>query len=158
MKQIQREVAFAELMPLIEDSFRQGLSVTLPVTGNSMRPLFRHKRDSVVLSTCDPYFLKRGDVPLYRRDNGQYVLHRIVRVDEDTYTLTGDAQGELEVGLPKQNVVAVMTGFIRKGRVIDCRRNFGYRIYVAVWMCLRPLRPLLVRAWRKLRGFFRNKK
>ncbi len=150
MKRIQREVAFAELMPLIEDSFRQGLTVTLPVTGNSMRPLFFHKRDSVVLSACDPSSLKRGDVPLYRRDNGVYVLHRIVRVDEYTYTLTGDAQWELEVGLPKENVLAVMTGFIRKGKEVDCRR-FGYRVYVAVWMWLRPLRPLIVRTWRCLR-------
>ena len=155
MKQIYREVAFAEMMPLIEDSFRQGLTVTLPVTGGSMRPLFFHKRDSVVLSACDPYALKRGDVPLYRRDNGQYVLHRIVRVGNDTYTLTGDAQWKLEVGLPKQNVVAVMTGFIRKGRAVDCR-NFGYRLYVAAWMCLRPLRPLFARVWRGLRKVFRK--
>ncbi len=157
MKQIHREVAFDELMPLIEDSFRQGLTVTLPITGNSMRPLFSHKRDSVVLSACDPHSLKRGDVPLYQRDNGQYVLHRIVRVDEDSYTLTGDAQWELEVGLPKENVLAVMTAFIRKGKAIDCH-TFGYRVYVTVWMRLRPLRPMIVGVWRKLRGFFQNKK
>lgn len=157
MKQIQREVAFAELMPLIEDSFRQGLTVTLPITGNSMWPLFSHKRDCVVLSACDPYSLKRGDVPLYRRDNGQFVLHRIVRVDEDTYTLTGDAQWQLEVGLPKKNVLAVMTGFVRKGKEVNCR-HFGYRVYVALWMCLRPLRPMMVRVRRKLRSILKNKK
>ena len=151
MKRIQCEVAFDELMPMIEDSFRQGLTVTLPITGNSMRPLFRHKRDSVVLSACDPHSLKRGDVPLYRRDDGRYVLHRIVRVHSDTYTLTGDAQWQLETGLPKENVLAVMTGFIRKGKAVDCR-NFGYRIYVTVWMWLRPLRPLIVRVWRALHG------
>ena len=149
MKRIQREVAFAELMPLIEDSLRQGLTVTLPVTGNSMRPLFRHKRDSVVLSACDPYSLKRGDVPLYRRDNGVYVLHRIVRVDEDFYTLTGDAQWALEVGLPKKNVLAVMTGYVRKGKKVNCC-SFGYRVYAALWMWLLPLRPLIVRVWRAL--------
>ena len=82
MKPTVNEVSFAELMPIIEDAFSQGLSVTLPITGNSMRPLFRHKRDSVVLSACDPYSLKRGDVPLYQRENGQYVLHRIVRVKQ----------------------------------------------------------------------------
>ncbi len=157
MKHVHREVAFAELMPMIEDSFRQGLTVTLPVTGGSMRPLFFHKRDSVVLSACDPRLLKRGDVPLYRRDNGQYVLHRIVRVEEDTYTLTGDAQWELETGLPKDNVLAVMTGFIRKGKAVDCR-NFGYRVYATVWLWLRPLRPFIIRTWRALRRFFRNQK
>ena len=151
MKHIQREVAFTELLPLIEDSFRQGLTVTLPITGRSMRPLLLHKRDSVVLSACDPHSLIRGDVPLYRRDNGQYVLHRIVHVCQDTYTLTGDAQWELETDLPKENVLAVMTGFIRKGKAVDCR-SVGYRVYVAVWMWLRPFRPLIVRIWRTLHG------
>ncbi len=151
MKKIQREVAFDDLMPFIEESFRQGLTVTISVTGNSMKPLFFHKRDSAVLSACDPHSLKRGDVPLYRRDNGQYVLHRIVRVEKDSYTLTGDAQWKLEVGLPKDNVLAVMTGFVRKGKSVDCQ-NFGYRVYVTVWMWLRPLRPLIVRVWRALHG------
>ena len=150
MKRIEREVDFAELMPLIEDSFRQGLTVTLTVTGRSMRPLFFHKRDSVILSACDPYSLKRGDVPLYRRENGQYVLHRIVHVDEDSYTLTGDAQWQLETDLPKNRVLAVMTGFIRKGKTVDCC-NFGYRVYKTLWMWLLPLRPFIARVFRALR-------
>lgn len=152
MKHIQKEVAFAELIPLIQDSFRQGLTVTLPITGGSMRPLLFHKRDSVVLSACDPHSLKRGDVPLYQRNNGEYVLHRIVRACEDTYTLTGDAQWELEIGLPKEHVLAVMTGFIRKGKAVDCQ-NFGYRVYTTVWLWLRPLRPFIFRIGRV---FFRH--
>ena len=151
MKRLEQEVDFAQLMPLIEDSFRQGLTVTLTVTGRSMRPLFFHKRDRVILSACDPYSLKRGDVPLYRRDNGQYVLHRIVSVYDDTYTLTGDAQWQLETDLPKDHVLAVMTGFIRKGKTVDCH-HFGYRAYTALWMWLLPLRPFIARIFRALQG------
>ena len=151
MKPTVNEVSFAELMPIIEDAFSQGLSVTLPITGNSMRPLFRHKRDSVVLSACDPYSLKRGDVPLYQRENGQYVLHRIVRVKPDTYTLVGDAQTELEHSLQKDRVCALMTGFIRMGKKTDCR-SIRYRLYVTVWMWLRPFRPSVFSLWRRLRG------
>ncbi len=150
MKRITEEISFRELMPLIEDSFRQGMTVSLTVTGRSMTPLFRHKRDSVTLAPCDPYSLKRGDVPLYRRDNGQYVLHRIVRVQPDTYTLVGDAQSELEVGLPKQNVCAVMVGFKRKGKAVTCG-NVLYRAYSWVWMFLRPVRPLIFKIARRLR-------
>ena len=43
MKKVQSQVAMADLLPMIEDSFRQGLTVTLGVTGNSMLPLFRHE-------------------------------------------------------------------------------------------------------------------
>ena len=150
MKRITEEISFAELMPLIEDSFKQGMTVFITVTGCSMSPLFRHKRDSVTLAPCDPSSLKRGDVPLYRRDNGQYVLHRIVRVLPDTFTLVGDAQTELEIGLPKQNVCAVMVGFTRKGKVVSCS-NVLYRAYSWLWMLLRPVRPLLFKIARQLR-------
>ncbi len=151
MKHVTQEISFDELMPMIEESFSQGLSVSLTVTGCSMSPLFRHKRDSVILAPCDPCSLKRGDVPLYRRDNGQYVLHRILRVLPDSYTLAGDAQSALEVGLPKQNVRAVMTGFVRNGKQTDCT-NGWYRAYSSIWMLLRPVRPLLFKIARRLRG------
>lgn len=150
MKPTELTVAMAELLPIIEDSFRQGLTVTLGVTGNSMLPLFRHKRDSVILSPCDPSSLKRGDVPLYRRLDGKFVLHRILRVNNDTYTLAGDAQHELEIGLPKSCVVAVMTGFIRKGKTVSCRHVL-YRMYSVGWMWLRPVRPYLFRVASRLR-------
>ena len=150
MKKIQAQVAMAELWPMMEDSFRQGLTVTLGVTGNSMLPLFRHGRDSVILSPCNPEALKRGAVPLYRRPDGQFILHRILRVKKDTYTLAGDAQTELETGLPKTCVLAVMTGFIRKGKTVSCRHPL-YRLYSAVWMLVRPLRPLIFRAASRLR-------
>jgi hypothetical protein len=115
-----------------------------------MRPMLLHKRDSVVLAPCDPCSLKRGDVPLYRRDNGQYVLHRIVRVLPDTYTLVGDAQTELEVGLPKQNVRAVMVGFVRNGKQVDCHK-WWYRMYSWMWMLVRPIRPFIFKIARFLR-------
>ncbi len=155
MKRIEYEVAFEELMVLIEESFKQGLSATITVTGDSMVPLLRHKKDSVILSACDPYSLKRGDVPLYRRDNGQYILHRIVKVNPDSYTLAGDAQSELEYGLPKTNVCALMTAFTRNGKVISCR-GLRYRLYVLVWLWLRPIRPYIFSLYRQLRRGYRR--
>lgn len=140
----ENRVPFAQIMPMIAESFRQGLTVTITVTGNSMWPLFSHKRDCAVLSECDGQQLRRGDVPLYQRPDGQYVLHRIVKVKSDVYVLTGDAQKELEY-LPKSCVVAVMTAFVRKGKTIDCQ-NKWYRAYVSFWMMLRPFRPFLIRS------------
>lgn len=154
MKPVEMTVPLADLLPMIEDSFRQGLTVTLGVTGNSMRPLFAHKRDCAILSACDPQSLRRGDVPLYRRPDGTFVLHRILRVQADTYTLAGDAQHQLEVGLPKDCVLAVMTGFIRKGKAGSCR-SVAYRLYSTVWMWLRPLRPFIFRAVARLRRWRR---
>ncbi len=144
----------AELLPMIEESFRQGMTVTLGVTGNSMFPLFRHQRDSVILSPCDPHTLRRGDVPLYRRLDGRFILHRIIKAERDTYTLAGDAQRELERNLPKECVLAVVTGFIRKGKTVSCRHPL-YRAYSTLWMWLRPLRPLIFRVGSRLRRWMK---
>ncbi len=157
MKITRSQVAMATLLPLIEDSFRQGLTVTIGITGNSMLPLLRHGRDSVILSACDPRSLKRGDVPLYRRADGHFVLHRILRAEKNTYTLAGDAQTELEVGLPKESVLAVMTGYIRKGKTVSCR-NVWYRLYSALWMLIRPWRPFVMRAAFRVWGWIACKK
>lgn len=154
MKPVEMTVSLADLLPMMEESFRQGLTVTLGVTGNSMRPLFAHKRDCAILSPCDPRALRRGDVPLYRRPDGTFVLHRILHVQEDTYTLAGDAQRKKEVGLPKECVLAVMTGFIRAGKTGSCR-SIPYRLYSTVWMWLRPLRPFIFRAVARLRRWRR---
>ncbi len=143
MNIVTKETSFDNIMPLITESFRQGLSVTIPITGRSMRPLFLHKRDRAVLAKCEPLCLRRGDVPLYQRPGGQYVLHRIVRVEKECYVFAGDAQRKTE-RLPKTCVLAVMTGFVRKGRSVTCNA-VTYRLYVWWWMLLRPLRPLIFR-------------
>ena len=128
----------SRLMPLLE----QQLEVAIPVTGNSMYPLWKHSRDTVVLTRCDPYTLKKGDVVLYCRASGQAVLHRIIKVHRDSYDLCGDAQVELEWDIPKSSVLAVMCRYSRKGREYSTAQ-FIYRVYSALWIRLRPLRRVL---------------
>ena len=43
--------------------------------GDSMKPLIRQGKDLLIIEKADGR-LKKYDVPLYRRDSGQYVLHR----------------------------------------------------------------------------------
>lgn len=143
MTTIQQTRPMAELWPMMEEAFRQGLSATIGITGYSMRPLLWPKRDSAILSPCDPEALRRGDVVLYRRADGSFILHRIVRAGEHAYTMAGDAQKELEYDVPKDAVLAVMTGFIRKGKTVSCRKGW-YRAFTVLWLLLRPLRPWIL--------------
>lgn len=120
-----------ELMPLICERLKTGQSVKLSPRGISMLPMLREGIDSVVLS---PVFdrLKKYDIPLYRRPNGQYVLHRIVKVTGEGYTCVGDNQYRREHGVAHENVVAVVTAFTRGDRVYDVSA-FSYRIYCCIW-------------------------
>ena len=57
----------------------EGVEVTFPVNGRSMRPFIEGGRDSVVL--VKPGEVKRLDVVLARTDTGRFVVHRIVSLD-----------------------------------------------------------------------------
>ena len=139
----------ASLSPLIEELLDQGHSVELTVTGNSMRPLLRHRVSRVRLASVEE--LKRGDVPLYRRDNGGFVLHRIVSIDGETFTCCGDNQWHLESGLNLDQVLAVVTDFSRGGERWTSCQNPLYGIYWRFWVGIRPLRRVVFGGLRRMR-------
>lgn len=152
-----------ELSPIMEACIAEGSEVILTVTGNSMRPLLRHRRDQVVLKRNDRSLLQVGDVPLYRRENGQFVLHRVVGVEEAGYILCGDGQWEKEYGVSGRSIVAIAIGFYRRGKFCSCDA-FWYKVYMKVWMAVLPLRPFLLkggsfvkRCCRKICGIFKKK-
>lgn len=141
--------SFRELLPLIREQIVLGGSVRIAPRGTSMLPMLRQGMDSVVLSPV-PERLRKYDIPFYRRDNGQFVLHRIVAVG-DTYTCIGDNQFEPEPGIRRDQMIAVVTGFTRAGREISVT-NPVYRCYCRFWHYSRPVR----RIWRRALGWLRR--
>ena len=142
MTKKQTSVSINDLSPLICEIIESGGEATLRVTGNSMLPLFRDRKNDVVLIKCDPSTLKRGDILFYRRDNGKHVLHRIIKVNEDSFDLTGDAQWEIEKGLPKSNSLALAKGyFTESGKYVSCN-SLRHRLYSFLWM-----NTLFIRRW-----------
>ena len=57
--------------------------------GDSMMPLIKEGRDLLVIEKVNGR-LKKFDVPLYKRDTGQYVLHRIMKVRKWDYVICGE--------------------------------------------------------------------
>lgn len=145
-----KKTPMSELSPLIVGLVNDGTDVTLTVTGNSMRPMLTHLKDTVILTKCDPLSLKAGDIPLYRRENGGYILHRIIKSHDDVYDISGDYQYELERGVPKSSVLCVVKGFTRNGKFHSCD-EFGYRLYAFLWRKLFPFRKAIMTAYRKLK-------
>lgn len=131
-----------ELMPLIRERLGAGESVRFSPHGTSMLPMLKDGRDQVILSPL-PDQLKKYDLPLYQRDNGQYVLHRIVKVKDD-YTCMGDNQFVPECGLRHDQMIAVVTRFVRKGKEYSTD-SFRYRAYCRFWCAVRPFRRFLIR-------------
>ena len=135
-------VRLEQLLPLIQERLASGESVQFTPQGTSMRPTIYGGRDQVVLSPL-PEKLKKYDLPLYRRDDGQFVLHRIVKVAE-TYSCIGDNQFILEEGVPQEWMIALTSGFVRKGKYYSVD-SFGYRVYCRLWHWTRPIRYFVLR-------------
>ena len=138
-------------MPLFRERLAAGQQVRFSPMGTSMLPMLRQGRDSVVLSPA-PERLKKYDLPLYRRDSGAYVLHRVTGVGE-TYTCIGDNQFVYETGVRRDQIIAVVTGFRRRGHdhtVTDP----GYRLYCHLWHHSRTLRHFCLRVLRWIKRHF----
>lgn len=148
---LERNVRFEELMPLIRERIAAGENVRFAPNGTSMLPMLRQGVDSVVLSPL-PEKLKKYDLPFYQRENGQFVLHRVVAVGEK-YTCVGDNQFVLEPGLDHAQMIGVVTAFTRGNREHSVNEP-GYRVYCRFWHYSRPVRQLWRRVIRKLRRIF----
>lgn len=142
-----------ELVPLIKERLGAGQTVRyLPFRGVSMLPMLRQKRDSVELSPL-PERLKRYDLPLYERKDGQLVMHRVVAVKEGYYICLGDNTERFEKIYPEQ-MIGVVSAFCRGERRIECTNSL-YRLYCRLWRPTRPLRIVakkakcLLRRWLK---------
>ena len=139
MKQVM--IPMEELVPLLQLQMEGAGSAWLRVTGGSMMPMLYGGRDSVCLQPVSRP-LQKGDVILYRRDNGAYVLHRILKVRGESLTLCGDNQCRTEA-VRQTQVLAVVTAFTRKGKQWTVQQK-GYRRYVTLWVAMHPLRWLYI--------------
>ena len=94
--------------------------------GDSMYPLIK-PRDLLIIDATDKP-LKKYDIPMYRRDNGQYVLHRVIKVRKNDYVLCGDNRCIPEKGITDRHVLGVLTGIIRDGKELSLDTP-EYRLY-----------------------------
>lgn len=111
----------------------KGFFVTT-TSGISMLPLFRDRRDRVVIKPASAR-LKKYDVPLYRRGES-LVLHRVIKVRENDYIIRGDNCIEREI-VKDEQIVGVLNEFYRNDKhyTVD---DFAYKLYSRLWVFISP--------------------
>ena len=119
--------------------------IPIPVSGTSMTP-FLSPGDTVYVSRT-PLF-RRGDIVLFRRPDGRYVLHRLLSADEERCLLRGDAQSTPE-SVPAACLRARVEAVRRRGRLYTARSP-RWRFYAGPWQALTPLRPWIMAVYRKI--------
>lgn len=139
----------------IEPLLKAGACIQIYPQGYSMYPFIDPRRDEVVLAGIEEgSALRRGDVVLYRRENGMLVLHRIYKIGQDGLYLLGDHQTAIEGPVRREQVKGKMTGMVRDGRYMDVG-NPGYWMLSVVWLWLRPARRVIMVPAARLRRMVR---
>ena len=122
-----------------------------------MLPLIREESDLVVIrKPVQP--LKKHDIVLYRIQKEKaasapgaaentYVLHRIIKCEEDRCIILGDNCISLEY-VPKTAVVGVMSGLLRQKEAVNLK-SIKYRLYMNLWIKPWRMRVLSLKIRRK---------
>ncbi len=129
---------------------QEGQTLKITPQGHSMCPFFVGGRDDVYLEPAS-FPLKKGTIALFQRESGQYIIHRVYRIrrvnSETVYYMLGDNQTWIEGPITPAQIHAVTVRFMRKGKMIDCSKNYIYRFLSWLWMAIRPIRPIFIRFW-----------
>ena len=131
-------------MTRFEDVIERDGRLIYTNVGDSMRPLIRQDRDILIIGKPNGR-LKKYDVPLYKRDSGQYVLHRILKVRERDYVICGDNRYSKEYGITDRHIIGVLTAVVRDGKEIPITDR-RYRLYVHLWCDFFPIRVFILKA------------
>lgn len=143
-------LANGPLLAQVRRLIREGHTVKLPVRGRSMRLFLEHERDVALLAPVSPDAVSVRDVVLAEVAPDHYVLHRVIRREGDRLTLMGDGNIRGTERCLTTDVVAIATGFYRKGRTRpDLVTGRKWRIYSAVWLALKPFRRIILGLYRR---------
>ena len=137
---------------VIEEAVRlvqEGVTVTFPVTGQSMLPFIIGGKESVILHSPGG-IVDVGDVVLAWVDGNRYVVHRIIKLDYDRVTLMGDGNVAVTEHCRLNDIKACVT------HVVDAKDKTHYlynrwrMLGAKVWYWLRPIRRYLLAIYRQL--------
>lgn len=113
-------------------------TIVYKVSGTSMLPLLKQETDLVVIRKISAP-LKPRDIALYQRDNGTFVLHRVIKVYGDSYTMRGDNCSQLEHGIRRDQILGKLTQIVRDGKSIDLSSR-SYEAYARIMAAALPRR------------------
>lgn len=150
---MKKTVTLEEILPIIEEVINAGGEISFTPNGNSMRPMLRTGEDTITLKAVNKP-LKKFDLPLYRRENGQFVLHRVIGKNKQGYIMRGDNQLVKEYGITDDNIIGVVTAFNRGGKAHSVN-DFSYKLYILL-RC-NPVTVLLRKIKRGIKYLFRKR-
>ena len=136
---------------IIEEAIRlvdEGVSVTLPVNGQSMLPFIIGGKESVILQK--PVEPKVGDVVLAWVEGCRYVVHRIISIKGNDVVLMGDGNIMGTEQCTLSDVKAIATHVVSADEKIRDLNNPWRMLATRLWFQLRPVRRYILAIYKRL--------
>ncbi|MBP9990172.1 MAG: VanZ family protein [Bacteroidales bacterium] len=127
----------------VTERLQRGEIVTILLRGISMQPLLHNGKDKVTLAPIGDHILQKGDVVLFRLNIPQpiYLLHRIIEIDGDRYTMQGDNCVSKEIA-SRDAIVGILKEIRRpNGKVQPCS-GLGWELLSAYALCRKHVHNL----------------
>lgn len=143
------------MFPVIEEILDTRKRVRITVTGMSMYPFLRSNKDSVELERTNVSQIRLGDILLVLMEDGQYILHRVIRKKKNAFYLNGDAQKTLEGPVLAHQVIAKVVAVRRNEKNISCSSPI-WKILSCLWIIAFPIRLLIIKSYSLVRRFLKQ--
>ena len=110
--------------PIFRAIIEGGGVFTLLPQGVSMLPTILPGKDKVSIVKLEGR-AERFDILFYKRADGHFVLHRVVALEENGYTLCGDGQVDFEYGVTQDMIIGVVSEIHRaRGNLLRGTKAF----------------------------------
>lgn len=109
---MQENSSLRDAEPMFRAVIASGGVFTLRPRGTSMLPTIVPGRDDVSIVRLEGR-AELYDILFYQRADGHFILHRVLKVCPDSYTLCGDAQIALEPGVTDSMIIGVVQSIHR---------------------------------------------
>ena len=133
-------ISIEEWCGLAEEGAAPPVEITL--AGTSMQPLIRKDKD---LITIEPVLspeagpLTVGDIVLFRKMDGTFVVHRVYRIEGDRVTTLGDNCEKPDVPVNRAEILGKVVRIRRGNRQLDTD-SASMKRYGRICMNLLPIR------------------
>ena len=135
---MSEKISLNEMEPRIRETLDKNGEVSFVSAGRSMLPIIRDRKDTVTLVKPKKN-IKAGDVVFYQRDNGRFILHRVMYVNAGTYVMRGDNQWDNEYNVRRDQIIGVLKSIERNGKVHNVTDR-DYLMYVRFLPLIRFIR------------------
>ena len=136
-------------MPIFREQLENGKKVQFAPSGISMRPMLEHKVDQAYLEKATRDNVKKWDVVLFQGDNGAYIMHRVIKLDEEGFVTRGDNNYYNDKKQPYDALIGRVYQFEHKGKMRNTD-EIRYKMYVLVWMVSYLPRKIMVKVKNKI--------